>query len=273
MTEFQDRVAIVTGAGRGIGRATALRLAREGARVVVNDLDEAECQSTADAIGAAGGVAVPVPGDITATDLPTRVVQVATDEFGRLDILVNNAGWVERVPIRDVTPSRWSRMLAIHVDASFRMLQTVGASFIAAHREERDRGEMLQRKIVNVSSVAGIYGTPGSIHYATAKAGVIGMTLGAAKEWGRYAININAIAFGLIETRLTGGESEEDRAAPSKLEVAPLDDQSFARGASSNALARAGTADEAAAAIRFLCSADANFVSGHTLVCAGGTGS
>ncbi len=270
MTEFQDRVAIVTGAGRGIGRATAVRLAGEGAGIVVNDLDDAECQSTVDAIGAAGGKAVALPGDVTARDLPSQAVRTAMAAFGRLDVLVNNAGWVERLPIRDVTEQHWDRMLAIHVDASFRMLQTVGACFIAAHREDRERGEVHHRKIVNVSSLAGTHGVSGSIHYATAKAGLIGMTLAAAKEWGRYAINVNAVAFGLISTRLTGRDSEGDRSAPSKLDVGWFDDESFAKATSLSPMGRGGTVEEAAAAIRFLCSHDADFVSGHTLVCAGG---
>jgi 3-oxoacyl-[acyl-carrier protein] reductase len=271
MGEFEDRVAIVTGAGRGIGQAVATRLAREGARVVVNDLDGARCAETAAAITALGGEAIAVPGDLTDPELPGQVVGAAREAYGTLDVLVNNAGWVEVAPIRDVSLERWSRMLAINLDASFRMLQAVGAQFIIQHNAQRAVPPR-HRKIVNVSSNAGIDGSEGAIHYASAKAGVIGMTKSAAREWGRYAINVNAVAFGVIDTRLTRRDvAEDDATGASSLTVNPWNAEMYEATMRATPLGRAGTVDEAAGAIRYLCSSDADYVSGHVLVCSGGS--
>jgi 3-oxoacyl-[acyl-carrier protein] reductase len=271
MDGFNERVAIVTGAGRGIGRATALKLSREGARLVVNDLDAAESSAVAAEIQAFGGEAVSVPGDVTHPDLGTELVAAAVDSYSTLDIVVNNAGWVEVAPIRDVNDARWQRMMSINLDASFRLLRAAGAVLIEEFKRDQAAGRLRQRKIVNVSSRAGTDGTAGSIHYGAAKAGVIGMTKSAAKEWGRFAINVNAVAFGIIDTRLTlpgGDPSGAD--SPSTLVVTSFNKDLYERGVQATSLRRAGTPDEGAGVIRFLCSADADYVSGQVVLCAGG---
>lgn len=271
MSEFDGQIAVVTGAGRGIGFAVAQRLASEGASIVVNDLDKTVCEEAAAAIVAAGGRAIAVVGDVTALDLPSRMVAAAHDAFGGLDILVNNAGWVEVAPIRDMDPARWSKMLAIHLDAAFRMLQAVGGDFVARHRAESAAKEPRQRKIVNVSSRAGTNGVAGSIHYGTAKAGVIGMTKSAALEWGRYGINVNAVAFGVVDTRLTAADPAAPKFGESTLEVTEFPRESFEQAMLRTPLGRSGTTAEAAGAVRFLCSGDADYVTGHVLMCTGGS--
>ncbi|MDQ6526904.1 SDR family NAD(P)-dependent oxidoreductase [Nocardioides sp. LHD-245] len=265
MSALDQQVAIVTGAGRGIGRATATRLAAEGARVLVNDIDEHVCRSTAEEIGA-----VAVPGDLTDPDMPQRMVAAALGTFGRLDVLVNNAGWVEVAAIRDIDSDRWLRMIAVNLDASYLLLREVGAAFIRQRREGDADQPGHHRKIVNVSSIAGLDGVAGAIHYGAAKAGVIGMTKSAAKEWGKHAINVNAVAFGLIETRLTAGTAVEETGG-SAMPVRPW---AGARPpeelAQVSALGRAGSPAEAANAIFFLCSPDSDYVSGHVLRVDGG---
>lgn len=263
-TGLEGQVAIVTGAGRGIGRATALRLAKEGVRVVVNDLDEGVCRATAAEISA-----VAVPGDMTDQDMPGRLVAAARERWGRLDILVNNAGWVEVAPIRDIDRERWGRMVAINLEASYLLLREAGSEFVRQRREGDTGAHARHRKIVNVSAVAGVHGVAGAIHYSAAKSGVIGMTKSAAKEWGRYAINVNAVAFGVIETRLTAATSpsadEESALVVRPWAARRPEDQAAASG-----LGRAGSPEEAAGAITFLCSPDSDFVSGHVLDVSGG---
>ncbi|GAA5062094.1 3-oxoacyl-[acyl-carrier protein] reductase [Thermocatellispora tengchongensis] len=269
MGALDQQVAIVTGAGRGVGRATAIRLAREGAPVIVNDIDEQVCRETAEIIGGAGRQALAVPGDLTDPGMSRRLVDAAAATFGRIDILVNNAGWVEVAPIRDIDLARWQRMIAINLDAGYLLLRAVGAQFVRQFRDGGPGGDPRQRKIVNVSSMAGVDGVAGSVHYSAAKAGVIGMTLAAAREWGRYAVNVNAVAFGVIRTRLTAGVPDDSGEA-SAMTVKPWAPGQFEALTKAAALGRPGTPDEAAAAIYFLCSPDSDYVSGHVLEVAGG---
>src|SRR5882672_295055 len=176
MGTLDGKVAIVSGSGRGIGREIALKLASEGAKVVVNDLDAEPAKETVAAIEAAGGQAVACVGSVTDADFGERFVQTAVDDFGGLDIIVNNAGYTWDTVIQKMTDEQWDAILDVHLKAPFRILRAA-QPYIRANPTE------YHRKVVNVSSVSGQYGNPGQANYSSAKAGVIGFTKTMAKEW------------------------------------------------------------------------------------------
>jgi len=173
MDNLDGKVAVVSGSGCGIGRQIALKLAREGAAVVVNDLDEAPAKDTADEITAAGGRAVAVVGSVTDPDFPEEFVSAATDTFGGLHIIVNNAGYTWDGVVQKTTDEQWNAMLEVHLCAPFRILRAAQPVIAAAAKQERTAGTPVCRKIVNVSSIAGLVGNPGQAGYAAAKAGAI----------------------------------------------------------------------------------------------------
>jgi 3-oxoacyl-[acyl-carrier protein] reductase len=273
MATLEGRVAIVTGAGRGVGRATATLLAREGAWVIVNDLDQDEAEATVAAIRAAGGEALACAGDITATGFPERLVEAALDVRGELDIIVNNAGYIWNGAMHNHSDEQWQAMLDVHATAPFRILRAFApwlreraTAEIAAH------GQARCRKVINVSSVSGTRGAATQVAYATAKAAVTGLTKTLAREWGRYNVCVNCVAFGHIETRLTQPYQDE----PPRISVAGrehrvgLNDAQLEATRLATPLGRAGRPEDGAGAIYLFCIPESDFVSGEVLTCSGG---
>src|SRR4051794_296469 len=205
MGVLDDKVAIVTGSARGIGRATAELLSEHGAKVVINDLDGDVAEQTASEIN--GDTAV-FGGDLTKGDAPDKLVQTAIDSFGRIDIIVNNAGYTLDAPIHKMSDDWFQKMLDIHVVVPFRVIRAAAPHLREPAKQERERGEEVFRKIVNVSSISGTMGNAGQANYSAGKSAVVGLTKTLAKEWGQFKVNVNAVAFGYIETRLTA--SKED---------------------------------------------------------------
>jgi 3-oxoacyl-[acyl-carrier protein] reductase len=269
---LDGKVALVTGSGRGIGREIALKLAREGACLVVNDLDAGPAEETLAAIRAAGGEAVACNGSVTEADFGDRFVKTALDRFGGLDIIVNNAGYTWDNVIQKMTDEQWHAILDVHMTAPFRILRAASGFIREAAKREAAAGEERFRKVVNVSSTSGVYGNAGQANYSAAKAGIVGLTRALAKEWGRYKVNVNAVAFGLIMTRLTEAPASEgstiDIAGQEiKVGVAP---EVLKNAEAVIPLGRGGRPEEAAGAVYLFCIPESNYVSGQTLVVAGG---
>jgi 3-oxoacyl-[acyl-carrier protein] reductase len=253
-SRFEDTVAIVTGAGRGIGRATALGLANEGASVTVNDLDEAEALSVVKEIIDSGGQAVASVGSITDA---TYVRQMVTDtevQLGRVGVLVNNAGVTNSAMALKMAADQWQQVIDVNLTGQFNCIQAVGPSFVA--RFEEDPEVRCAGKIVNVSSIAGLRGTVGQVNYGAAKAGMIGLTMSIAREWARYRVISNAVAFGTVETRLTETVRTDDRFRDKLLQEILL--------------GRHAAPEEVARVIMFLSSSDADYITGQTLNVSGG---
>ena len=273
MGKLEGKSALVSGSGRGIGRAIALKLSSEGARVVVNDLDPGPADETTGAIRSRGGEAVACAGSVTADGFAERFVQTAIDRFGGIDILVNNAGYTWDSVIQKMTDEQWQAMLDVHLTAPFRILRAATPFLREAAKKEAAEGLEVFRKVVNISSVAGLGGNAGQANYAAAKAGVVGLTQTLCKEWGRYKVNVNCVAFGLIQTRLTqplsGGEARID-VAGRKINVGIQPAFLKAMEEQLIPLGRAGTPEEAADAVYLFCSPESNYITGQTVVCGGG---
>ena len=270
--KLEGKVALVSGSGRGIGREIALKLAGDGARVVVNDLDTAPAEETMTAIRAAGGEAVACNGDVTAEDFAERFVSAAVDTWGGLDIIVNNAGYTWDNVIQKMTDEQWLAILNVHLTAPFRILRAAAPFIREAARREAEEGREVFRKVVNISSTSGVLGNAGQANYSTAKAGIMGLTRAMAKEWGRYKVNVNAVAFGLIMTRLTetpadAGGTIDIAGRAIKVGVRP---EMLKNAEALIPLGRGGTPAEAAGSVYLFCIPESNYVSGQTLVVAGG---
>jgi 3-oxoacyl-[acyl-carrier protein] reductase len=272
MTKLAGKVALVSGSGRGIGAAIATKLASEGARVVVNDIDTAPAEATVESIVAAGGDAVACVGDVTAPEFAPRFVATALDRYGALDIIVNNAGYAWDSVIQKMTDEQWYAMLDVHATAPFRVLRAAADPLRELAKKEKDQGRVVQRKVVNVTSIAGLYGNAGQVAYAAGKAAVIGVTRALAKEWGRYNVNVNAVAFGYIRTRMT--EPIGEAAA-----VARIGERDVKMGVQPEMLAfmnrmiplgRGGTPEEAAGAVYLFCIPESDYVSGQVVLASGG---
>jgi 3-oxoacyl-[acyl-carrier protein] reductase len=270
--KLAERVAIVTGGGRGIGRAIADKLASEGARLVLNDLDEAPAREAVDELRTRGAEAHAVVGDVAAADFGERIVAAALQRFGGLDIVVNNAGYIWNTTIQKTTDEQWQAMLEVHATAPFRVLRAAGDFFREAAKREQAEGGARCRKVVNVSSISGLYGSATQIAYSAGKAAVVGITKTLAKEWGRYNVTVNCVAFGDIATRLTeplGGEVKTVNVKGRELKVG-LDEMTLAVMQQITPLGRRGTVEEAAGAVYLLCIPESDFISGQVLVCSGG---
>ncbi len=273
MGQLDGRVAIVTGSGRGIGQQIALRLARDGARIVVNDLDEAPALETIALVRQAGSEAVACNGDVAAPDFGERVVKTALDAFGDAHIVVNNAGYTWDNVIQKMEDEQWDAILDVHLKAPFRILRAFFSHLKPAVERESREGRRVVRKVVNISSTSGVNGNAGQVNYSSAKAGVLGLTRTLAKEWGRYNVTVNAVAFGYIQTRLTQPLQEGD---PGKIAVqgreVKVGVQAGRIAAMSQMipLGRGGTPEEAAGSVYLFCSPDSDYVSGQTLVVTGG---
>lgn len=271
-SKLDGKVALVSGSGRGIGREIALKLASEGARVVINDLDAAPAEQTVADIVARGGQAVARVGSVTEADFGDRFVKTALDAFGGLDIIVNNAGYTWDNVVQKMSDEQWEAMLAVHLTAPFRILRAASGFIREAARREADAGAPVFRKVVNISSTSGVYGNAGQANYAAAKAGINGLTKAMAKEWGRYKVNVNSVAFGLIMTRLTEAAADAD----AKIDIAGqqirvgVNPQVLKNAEALIPLGRGGTPEEAAGAVYLFCIPESNYVSGQVLVCGGG---
>ena len=268
MGVLDEKVAIVTGSARGIGRATAELLCEHGAKVLVNDLDG---DVAAEASGEIAGETEVFAGDLTADGVPDALVAKAIDAWGRIDIIVNNAGYTLDGPIHKLSDDWFQRMLDIHVIAPFRIIRAAAPHLREPAKKERDEGREVFRKIVNVSSVSGTMGNAGQANYASGKAAVVGMTKTLAKEWGQFKINVNAVAFGFIETRLTASK-EESNVMEIGGETVQLGIPDQLRGMAPMLipLGRPGTPAEAAGGVFFLCSPWSNYVHGQVLNITGG---
>ena len=205
MGVLDGKAAIVTGSARGIGRATAELLAEQGARVLINDLDGDVAEQAASEIS--GETAV-FGGDLTSPGACDELVQKAVDEFGRLDIIVNNAGYTWDGVAHKMTDEQFQAMLDIHTIVPFRVLRAAAPHLREPAKKEREEGVEVFRKVVNISSVSGTMGNAGQVNYSAGKAGVVGLTKTLAKEWGQFKVNVNAVAFGFVETRLTAAKEE-----------------------------------------------------------------
>ncbi len=268
MGVLDGKAAIVTGSARGIGRATAELLAQQGARVLINDLDADVAEQAASEI--AGETAV-FGGDLTQPGIPDQLVQKAVDEVGQLDIIVNNAGYTWDGVAHKMTDEQFQAMLEIHTVVPFRVIRAAAPHLRDPAKQEREEGREVFRKIVNVSSISGTMGNAGQVNYSAAKAGVVGLTKTLAKEWGQFKININAVAFGFVETRLTASKEE---GGSIEIEGKQIDlgipEQMRQMAAMIIPIGRPATPEEAAGPVFFLCSPWANYVHGQILHVTGG---
>ena len=269
--KLDGKVALITGSGRGIGRAIALKFASEGARIVVNDLDAEPAQEAVQAIRAAGGQAVACVGSVTAPDFAERFIGTAVSEFKGLDIVVNNAGYTWDNVIQKMTDEQWYAMLDCHLTAPFRILRAAQPVIRALSKAEAEAGRRVVRKVVNISSVAGLFGNAGQTNYSAAKAGIVGMTQTLAKEWGRMNVTVNCVAYGFIKTRLTVSAAGDATANIDGREIkVGVNPDLMAAMERSIPLGRGGTPEEAAGAVYLLCIPESDYVSGQTLMCSGG---
>jgi 3-oxoacyl-[acyl-carrier protein] reductase len=266
---LEGRAALVTGAAQGIGRSIARKLVSEGASVLANDLDAGRLAALQEELAGAGGRCEGLPGDVTSEDFGDRAVATCLDRFGDLHIVVNNAGYIWNSRIVNHTDEQWYAMLDVHATAPFRLLRAAGRHFREMAKQGRTRPA---RKVVNVSSVSGLFGEATQFSYAAAKSALVGMTRSLAKDWGRYNVTVNCVAFGYIETRLTQTFDAEpariaigDRHLPVGLESAQAELMKRAIP-----LGRAGTPEEAAGAVYLFCLPESDFISGEVVVAAGG---
>ncbi|MBI2433754.1 MAG: SDR family oxidoreductase [Candidatus Hydrogenedentes bacterium] len=271
---LENQVAIITGAARGIGAATARLFAREGAKVVVSDRDELPARDVASEIRSEGGDAIAVSGDITIPAFPAHLIEESIAKYGRLNILVNNAGYTWDGMLHKMTDRQWQAMLEVHATAPFRLIRAAAPYMRDAAKDEQAFGRKREpRCVINISSTSGLHGNIGQANYSTAKLGIVGLTKTVAKEWGAFGVRCNAVAFGYIDTRLT--QSKEAN------ESIDVEGEQVALGIPSQLrdmiqlmipLGRAGTVEEAAGALLLLASPYAAYINGHVLEVTGGMG-
>jgi 3-oxoacyl-[acyl-carrier protein] reductase len=268
MGVLDGKSAIVTGSARGIGRATAELLASQGARVLINDLDGDVAEQASNEIA---GETVAFAGDLTKDGVPDKLIETAVEAFGGLDIVVNNAGYTWDGPIHKMSDEQFQAMLDIHNVVPFKVLRAAAPHMREPAKKEKEEGREVFRKVVNISSVSGTMGNAGQANYSSGKSGVVGLTKTLAKEWGQFKINVNAVAFGFIETRLTASkENAETIHAGGKDIQLGIPEQLRQMGTMLIPLGRPGTPEEAAGGVFFLCSPWSNFVHGQVLNVTGG---
>ncbi|WP_277187893.1 SDR family NAD(P)-dependent oxidoreductase [Caballeronia sp. BR00000012568055] len=271
MGKLDGKVALVTGSGRGIGRAIAEKFASEGARLVINDLDADPAHEMVEALKKRGVDAVACVGNVSAPDFGDRFVNTAMSKFGGIDIIVNNAGYTWDDVVQKMTDEQWYAILDCHMTAPFRILRAAYPHIKALHAADKEAGRENYRKIVNISSVSALNGNAGQINYSSAKAGVIGMTRAMAREWGRFNVNVNCVAFGLIHTRMTSADA--NAGATVQIEGRDirvgLNPEMLKSHAQRNPLGRGGTPEEAAGGVYLFCSPESNYITGQTIAVAG----
>ena len=268
MGVLDDKVAIVTGSARGIGRATAELLSEQGAKVLINDLDGDAAEQTA---GEIAGETVVYAGDLTKESAADALVKTAVDAWGKLDIVVNNAGYTIDAPVHKMSDDAFQRMLDIHTIVPFRVIRAAAPHLREPAKKEREEGKEVFRKIVNISSTSGTFGNAGQANYSAGKTGVVGLTKTVAKEWGQFKINVNAVAFGWIETRLTASKVDDNQMeiGGEKVQLG-IPEQMRGMASMLIPLGRPASPEEAAGGVFFLCSPWSNYVHGQTLHVTGG---
>jgi 3-oxoacyl-[acyl-carrier protein] reductase len=268
MGVLDGKSAIVTGSARGIGRATAELLVSQGAQCLINDLDGDVAEQASTEID--GETAV-YAGDLTKPGAADELVQKAVDSFGKIDIIVNNAGYTLDAPIHKMSDEHFQAMLDIHTIVPFRVIRAAAPHLREPAKKEREEGKEVFRKIVNISSTSGTFGNAGQANYSAGKAGVVGLTKTVAKEWGQFKVNVNAVAFGFIDTRLTQAKVDENvmEKDGEKIQLG-IPEQMRGMASMLIPLGRPASPEEAAGGVFFLCSPWSNYVNGQTLHVTGG---
>jgi 3-oxoacyl-[acyl-carrier protein] reductase len=268
MGVLDGKSAIVTGSARGIGRATAELLSAQGAQVLINDLDGDVAEQAA---GEIGGETAVFAGDLTKPGATDDLVAKAIDAFGKIDIIVNNAGYTLDAPVHKMTDEHFQAMLDIHTIVPFRVIRAAAPHLREPAKKEREEGREVFRKIVNISSTSGTFGNAGQANYSSGKAAVVGLTKTIAKEWGQFKVNVNAVAFGFIDTRLTQAKVDENTMEKDgeKIQLG-IPEQMRGMASMLIPLGRPASPEEAAGGVFFLCSPWSNYISGQTLHVTGG---
>lgn len=275
MSEYRllvGKSAIITGSGRGIGRSVAKLFAEHGASVVINDIDREVAEATSGEISQAGGRAAVCAGSVTDIDFPDRLVKTAVEAFGGIDIIVNNAGYTWDAVIQNMTDEQWYAMIDVHLTAPFRIIRAATPYMREVAKKEIAEGRRVHRKIINVSSTSGVAGNAGQVNYSAGKMGIIGVTKTMAKEWGRFNVNVNAVAYGFIETRLTQAKEKAEKIEREGKQVdLGIPEEMRQMAVRFIPLARAGTPDEAAGPVLFLASPLSDYVTGNVVLVTGGS--
>ncbi|MDM0103448.1 SDR family oxidoreductase [Variovorax sp. J22R24] len=271
MGKLDGKVALVTGSGRGIGQAIAMKLASEGARIVINDLDADPAHETVELLKKSGAEAVACVGSVSAPDFAERYIKTAVDNFKGIDIIVNNAGFTWDDVIQRMTDEQWYAIMDCHLTAPFRILRAAYPVIKAQAQAEAEKGIEVHRKVVNISSTSALNGNAGQMNYSSAKAGVIGMTRALSREWGRFKVNVNAVAFGLIHTRMTSADAKAGATIniEGKDIRVGLNPELLKSHAQRNPLGRGGTPEEAAGAVYLFCTPESNYITGQVIAVAG----
>lgn len=273
---LKDHVAIITGSGQGIGQATAILFAREGAKVVVTDLDAKKSDAVASAIKNNGGQAISVPGDVTDKKFPEKLIKATIEAFGKINIIVNNAGYTWDGMLHKMSDEQWDAMVLVHNTAPFRIVRAAAPFMRDAAKAEMEAGKTPENRcIINISSTSGLHGNLGQANYAMAKAGVVGFSKTVAKEWGAFGIRCNTIAFGYFDTRLTRAKEEgafmevNGKKVPLGIPGASKSQVAANQGVP---LKRVGMVEEAAGAMLMVACPFSSYITGHTLEVTGGAG-
>jgi 3-oxoacyl-[acyl-carrier protein] reductase len=267
---LDGKSAIVTGSARGIGRATAELFAAHGAKVLINDLDADAAEQAASEIP--GETAV-FAGDMTKTDAADQLVATASEAVGSIDIVVNNAGYTWDGVAHKMSDEQFQAMLDIHTIVPFRVARALAPHWREAAKAEAAEGREVFRKLINVSSISGTMGNAGQVNYSAGKSAVVGMTKTLAKEWGQFKINVNAVAFGFVETRLTAAKDDDAETvkAPDGSDIQlGIPEQMRAMASMIIPLGRPATPEEASGPVLFLASNLADYVHGQVLNVTGG---
>jgi 3-oxoacyl-[acyl-carrier protein] reductase len=273
--KLDGKIALVTGGGRGIGRAIATKFVREGASVLLNDMDGDILDDVIRDLRSLGGDVKAVAGSVTEPAFAEEFIGKALQSWGELDIIVNNAGYTWDSVIQHMGDDQFDAMLDVHVRAPFRLLRAAASPFRDLHKRDEAAGRYVVRKVVNISSTSGTMGNAGQANYAAAKAAVIGLTKTLAKEWGRYKVTVNCVAFAYIQTRLTQAVHNQKitidvGARQLNVGIPSVAIESLNRQIP---LGRGGTPEEAAGAVSLFCFPESDYVSGQVLMCGGGFGS